>query len=272
MFKFITTRPLWQNILFAFLLVVLIIFLFLKSLNLMTKHGDTLVIPAVTGKSYDQAKKILEDQGFDVQIQDSIYNDTAKGLAVLRQFPEGEAIVKVNRTVYLTINRAVPPEIEMPNLEGQTFRSAQLALKQYGLKLEDTVYEPNFAKNAVLEIRYNSKRIKPGTRIAMGSEVTLVLGSGLGQEELPVPDLFGKTYMEARVLLESYGLSLGAIAFEGTITDSTNAYIKSQQPEPLLPDGSMRMIRQGQFINVRLQAERPVRQIDSVPAVPQQPE
>lgn len=269
-FKFITARPLWQNILFAILLVIVLVFLFLQSLNLMTRHGDTLVIPSVTGKSFDEAKKILEAQGFDVQIQDSTYNDTAKALAVLRQFPEGEAIVKVNRTVYLTINRAVPPDIEMPNLESLTFRSAELALKQYGLKLGDTTYERDMAKNAVLKQVYKGQRIKPGTRLPMGSEISLVLGSGLG-DEYPVPDLIGKTYMEARVLLESYGLNLGATAFTGGITDSTNAYIYDQQPLPKLPDGTMNTIRQGQFINVRLQAEKPIR-TDTLPAPPTQPE
>ncbi len=183
----------------------------------------------------------------------------------MRQFPEGEAIVKVNRTVYLTINRAVAPEIEMPNLEGLSFRSAEIALKQYNLKLKDTSYEPNFAKNAVLEQHYNGKRIKPGTRLAMGSGISLILGSGLGQEEFPVPDLFGKTYTEARVLLESYGLSLGATAFEQGVADSANAYIYVQQPEAVLPDGRMNTIRQGQSINVRLQGQRPVRTTDSIP-------
>jgi beta-lactam-binding protein with PASTA domain len=272
MFKFITTRPLWQNILFAVILIILLLFLFLQSLNLLTKHGDTLVIPSVTGKPYDQAKKILEDQGFDVEIQDSIYNDTAKALAVLRQFPDGEAIVKVNRTVYLTINRAVPPEIEMPNLEGQTFRSVQLALKQYGLKLDDTLYETNFAKNAVIEVRYKGQRIKPGTKIAMGSGIVLVLGSGLGQEELPVPDLFGKTYAEARVLLESYGLILGSIAYDGSVSDTSIAYIHTQMPTPLMPDGTVSMIRPGQSINIRLVAQRPVRTDDSTTVPAQQPE
>lgn len=271
MFKFITARPLWQNILFAIILVFILLFLLLQSLNLITRHGATLVIPSVTGKSYDEARKILEDQGFEVQIQDSIYNDTAKALAVLRQFPEGEAVVKANRTVYLTINKAVPPDIEMPNLEGLSFRSAEIALKQYNLKLEDTTYEPNFAKNAVLEQRFQGQRIKPGTRLPMGSGISLVLGSGLGQEQFPVPDLFGKTYSEARVLLESYGLSLGATAFVGPVSDSANAYIYDQQPLPTLPDGRMNTIRQGQFINVRLQAERPVRATDSIPAPPQQP-
>ncbi|AXY78654.1 PASTA domain-containing protein [Paraflavitalea soli] len=267
-----TKRPLWQNILFAIVLVIIILFLFLQSLNLLTRHGDTLVIPTVTGKSFEEAKKILESQGFDVQIQDSVYNDTAKALAVLRQFPEGEDIVKVNRTVYLTINRAVAPEIEMPNLEGLTFRSAEIALKQYNLKLQDTSYVRDMAKNAVLEQHYNGKRIKPGTRLPMGSGISLVLGSGLGNEEFPVPDLIGKTYTEARVLLESYGLNLGATAFEPGVADSANAYIHEQQPDAVLPDGRMNMIRQGQVINVRLQAQRPPpRAVDTTSPAPQQP-
>ena len=272
MFKFITSRPLWQNILFALILVFLLLFLFLQSLNLVTRHGTTMVIPTVTGKSYEEAKKILEAQGFEVQLQDSIYNDTAKPLSVLRQFPDAEEVVKVNRTVYLTINRAVAPDIEMPNLEGLTFRSAEIALKQYNLRLEDTTYVPNFAKNSVLEQHYKGKRIRPGTRLPMGSGITLVLASGLGNEELPVPDLFGKTYTEARVLLESYGLTLGATAFEQGVADSTNAYIYTQQPESILPDGRINMIRQGQSINVRLQAQRPVRDSTALPAQPEQPE
>lgn len=258
MFKFITGKPLWANILFAIGLVIIILFLFLQSLNLMTRHGDTLIIPSVTGKSYDQAKKVLEDAGFDVQIQDSVYSDTAKALSVMRQYPEGEAVVKVNRTVYLTINRAIAPEVEMPNLEGMSFRSAELALKQYSLKLEDTSYQPNFARNSVLVQNYNGQRIKAGTKLSMGSGISLVLGSGLGDDQFPVPDLIGKTYAEARVVLESYGFSLGAVAMEPGITDSSVAYIYSQQPEASLSDGRVNMIRKGQFINIRLQAEKPV--------------
>jgi beta-lactam-binding protein with PASTA domain len=267
-FKFITGKPLWANILFAIGIVVVVLFLVLQSLNFITKHGDTLVIPSVTGKSYDEAKKVLEGAGFDVEVQDSIFNDTAKALAVLRQFPEGESIVKVNRTVYLTINRAVAPEIEMPSLEGLSFRSAELAIKQYGLRLGDTSYQQNFAKNAVLEQHFNGQRIKAGTRIAMGSSISLVLGSGLGQDQLPVPDLFGKTFMEAKVMLESYGLAMGVPVFDPGITDSANAFIKDQNPKPYSPDGRISMMRAGQSIDITLSATRPVRPdapMDSIP-------
>ena len=269
MFKFITGKPLWVNILFALGVIIVVLFIFLQSLNLLTKHGDTLVIPSVTGKSFEQAKKILEDKGFDVELQDSVYNDTAAALSVLRQFPDADEMVKVNRTVYLTINRAVPPVIEMPNLEGLSFRSAEIALKQYGLKLGDTSYKPDFAKNSVLEQQYKGQRIKPGTKLAMGSVISMVLGSGLGNDEFAVPDLFGMTYNEARVLLESIGLNPGVVVPDGEVRDTLNAYIYRQSPERVTPDKHLNRIRQGQSVDVWLSTQKPVRQIDS--AAVQQP-
>ncbi|HUR10363.1 MAG TPA: PASTA domain-containing protein, partial [Flavitalea sp.] len=194
MFKIITGKPLWVNILFGFLLVFIVLFIFLLSLDFFTKHGKTLTIPEITGKSLAEAERILDERGFEVEIQDSIYVDTAEAMIVLKQFPEPDAVVKENRTVYLTINRSVPPTIEMPNLISMTFRSAEMSMRQYGLNLEDTFYRPDIAKNAVLEQRYNGQPIKPGTKIQMGSNITLVLGSGLGETEFGVPDLFGLSY------------------------------------------------------------------------------
>lgn len=259
MFKFITSKPLWANILFAIGLIVVALFIFLVSLNWITKHGDTLVIPAVTGKTYDEAKKILEDKGFDVAIQDSVYNDTAAALSVLRQFPDADEFVKENRTVYLTINRAVPPNIEMPNLEGLSLRSAEIALKQYHLKLGDTTFKPDFAKNSVLEQHYNGQRIKAGTKLPQGSSISLVLGSGLGTDEFAVPDLFGMTYSEARVLLESIGLTPGMPVLDPAVLDTGNAYIYRQIPERIGPDRQINRIRQGQVIDLWLGTTKPER-------------
>ncbi|WEK38049.1 MAG: PASTA domain-containing protein [Candidatus Pseudobacter hemicellulosilyticus] len=271
MFKFITGKPLWANILFALGIIVVILFIFLQSLNLLTKHGHTLTIPAVTGKSYDEAKKILEENGFDVEIQDSTYNDTAAALSVLRQFPDADEVVKVNRTVYLTINRAVPPTIEMPNLEGLSFRSAEIALQQYGLNLGDTTYKPDFAKNSVLEQHLNGQRIKAGTKLPMGSAISLVLGSGLGSDEFTVPDLTGMTYNEARILMESIGLSFGVVLPDGDVRDTLNAYIYRQDPERFTPDQQLNRIRQGQSVDIFLGIKKPVRPVDSLPASSTQP-
>ncbi|HEX6427844.1 MAG TPA: PASTA domain-containing protein [Niastella sp.] len=255
LFKFMTGKPLWIHILAGIALVLLLVVLFLQSLHLITRHDKTLIIPAVMGKSFADAKQILESKGFEVELQDSIYNDTAKPLSVLRQFPDAEAVVKVNRTVYLTINKAIAPLIEMPNLEGLSFRSAEIAMNQYGLKLEDTLYRTDFAKNSVLEQQYNGERIKAGTKIPQGSEILLILGSGLGHEDFSVPDLVGLNYNDAKVLLESNGLNVGSVI----PSVDPNAFVGRQSPEHMTPDGRVNRIRQGQSVDLWLQADKPVK-------------
>ena len=274
MFSFITGKPLWINILFGFLLIFIVLFLFLISLDFFTKHGKTLTIPEITGKSLAEAERILDERGFDIEIQDSIYVDTAEAMTVLKQFPEADAVVKENRTVYLTINRSVPPTIEMPNLISMTFRSAEMSLRQYGLYLEDTFYRPDIAKNAVLEQRYNGEPIKPGTKIQMGSSITLILGSGLGDNEFSVPDLFGMNYYEARTLAESTGLIIVPVIVAPDVQDTASAYVYKQIPERVTVDRRINRIRPGQSIDVFLQFQKPVRIVDTTirPLIPEQQE
>jgi beta-lactam-binding protein with PASTA domain len=263
MFRFITGKPLWINILFALVLVFIILFLFLLSLDFFTRHGKTLSIPAVMNMPLAQAEKVLTDQGFDIVIQDSIYSDSAAPLSVLRQFPDADAVVKENRTVYLTINRAIAPAIDMPNLEGMSYRTAVLVLKQYGLKLKDTVFRSDFAKNSVLEQQYEGDRIKPGTKINMGSGIVLVLGSGLGQDEFNVPDLFSLTYSEATMMLQSTGLTVGAVVPDPDVTDPNNGFVYRQNPERLTYDRRLNRIRPGQTIDLWLSHDKPVREGDT---------
>lgn len=272
MFKFITAKPLWVNILFSLVLIFVILFIFLLSLNYFTQHGKTLTIPMVTGVSLAEAEKILEVNDFEIIIQDSVYVDTAGPLSVLRQFPEADAVVKENRTVYLTINRAVPPMIEMPNFINMTYRSAEIAVKQYGLNLEDTLYRHDFARNAVLDQQFNGESIKPGTRISMGSNIVLILGSGLGQNEFSVPDLVGLTYPEALTLLESNQLNYGTLIIDRDVTDTLNAFVYRQRPDRFGFEGRINKIRQGQTVDIWVGVQRPVRTMDtlSTPTLPNQ--
>lgn len=244
------------------MLLVLLLLLFLGSLDLITRHGKTMKIPAVLGQSISQAKKTLESQGFEVVIQDSTYNDTLPPLQVIKQFPEADNLVKVNRTVYLTINRAIAPEIDMPNLLSMTFRNAEMVLRRYGLKLGDTLFKPDFARNSVLDQEFKGASIKPGTKIQQGSEITLVLGNGVGIEFV-VPDLFGLTYREARSALSESGLIIGSIVPDNDVKDTANAYVYRQNPDRFDFEKKLNRIRQGQIIDVWLSAQKRERIVDS---------
>jgi beta-lactam-binding protein with PASTA domain len=87
MLRFITGKPLWVNILFAVILIFILLFLFLISLDFFTRHGKTLTYPGCYEYAYSEAEKVLKDQGFDIEIQDSIYSDTAAPLSCYKTVP-----------------------------------------------------------------------------------------------------------------------------------------------------------------------------------------
>ena len=259
MFKFITHRPLWVNIIAGIVLALALFFFFLLSLDWITCHGKSATVPSVNGKSYEEARKILRKAGFDVEIQDSIYADTLKPMMVMKQIPEADEVVKTNRTVYLIVSRAVPPFIEMPNLKGYSLRNATMILENLDLKLGDTTFRPDFAKNAVLEQLYNGAEIKPGTQIRKGSLISFVLGDGVGNREFAVPVIVGMKYADAKAMLEGAGLGIGAIVTDENVTDTMSAYIYWQNPPRFDDEKRLLHIRSGQLMDVKLQADKPAK-------------
>ncbi len=214
-------------------LVIALIFAFFSSLDWMTKHGDIRKVPSVLGKNISEATRFLESQGFEVEVQDSVYIDTAARSSVIRQSPDADVEVKANRTIFLTINRAVAPLIDMPDLRGYSFLSAKLYLQSLGLKLGDTSYRPDIARNSVLEQSYDKQPVPPGTKISMGSAINLILGDGIGNATMEVPDLIGMTFEQAKSYLNSMNISLGAVVADAGVTDKEQAFVYKQSPERL---------------------------------------
>jgi beta-lactam-binding protein with PASTA domain len=258
-FKIITHRPLWVNILAGIILALIIFFLFLLSLKCLTRHGKSATVPSVTGMKYEEAKKMLRQAGFAVEIQDSLYVDTLPPMAVIKQLPEADEVVKANREVYLIINRFEPPLLEMPNLVGYSFRNAEMVLTNIGLKIGDTTFEPDFAKNIVRKQIYKGENISPGTKVRKGSVISLVLGDGVGNREFAVPDITGMTFCDVKEKLEGSGVLIGAIVLDPDVTDTCSAWVYWQNPERFDDDKRINRIRSGQTIDVRLQLDKPSR-------------
>jgi eukaryotic-like serine/threonine-protein kinase len=250
MFKFITDRPFWVNLLAAAALGLLLIFFTLQMLGWITKHGEYLTVPAVKGKPTDEAIKLLESKGFDVTIQDSIFTDTLQRGIVIKQLPDADATVKVNRTVFLTVNRYMPPMIIMPALEGKSLGFALELLKRSHLQLGDTTFKPDFMKGSVLEQQYKGSKIEAGTKVVWGSKISLVIAGGLQNEQVLVPDLVGKTYAEAKAELEMSGINIGAIVAKDAIKDTATAYVYRQSPGRYDDEKNLIFIHPGQLMDI----------------------
>lgn len=261
MFKYIARQPFWVNLILAILFLVLLGSIVLLSLSWFTNHGHYLKVPSVIGKKVPDAIAFLEDQGFEVVIIDSAFNEELPLNSVKKQLPDAGATVKVNRTVFLNINPNSLPMVDMPKLEGLTYRFALDNITKNHLKLGDTSHRADFMKGSVLEQHYKGSRVVPGTKLRWGSTVDLVIGGGLIQEEIKVPDLIGLTVSEAKGEIESKGLLLAAILTTGPVSDTANAYVIRQNPDALSDDMKPVFIRPGQTIDIWISTEAPA--IDS---------
>ncbi|MGH2644579.1 MAG: PASTA domain-containing protein [Chitinophagaceae bacterium] len=257
MFKWLTQRSFFANLIAACILFFLLGVLFFASLGLITRHGQTEKVPDVNGQSFSSAKKLLTALNFNVIVQDSAYVDSLPPLSIVRQMPDSGSVVKVDRTIYLTLNKTSPPLTAMPELVNYSFRSAVMTLESQRLQLGDTLYKPDIAKDAVLDQLYQGKSIKAGTMIPEGSKITLVLGDGVGNVPNPVPNLIGITYQQALDLLSGSSLSPGVVLTSGTLTDTMNAFVFKQNPAPVNQGGQPNYIRSGETIDMWISQANP---------------
>ncbi|MBW0177992.1 PASTA domain-containing protein [Sediminibacterium sp.] len=272
----ITEKPLWVNILAGLGIILILIILFFSLLGWITGYGNITKVPSVTGQEVTAATQLLEQAGFEVEIQDSVYVDSIPKLAVVRQTPEADASVKTGRTIYLTVNRMVPPQVEMPSLIGYSVKSAELYLQSLQLKMGTVTYKPDIARNSVLEQLYNGVTVKEGDKVPLGATISFVLGSGLGGNEMDVPNLIGMTLSEARSYLSSMSINVGAVVALGAIRDSATAFVVRQSPEYLsdmLDEAGSRTpnkIRQGQLMDIYISSIAPIRDTGRIIPPPNQ--
>jgi beta-lactam-binding protein with PASTA domain len=226
---YLKTKQFRANLLLAIGTVVVIVLIAFFSLSFYTRHGTGIPVPQLKGLQVEKAMSLLKEQGFDYKI-DSVYVlDQAPG-SVVEQDPDPGTNVKENRTIYLTVVTRLAPPISLPDLEPYTYREAVATLANYGLKVGDTTYKSDIARDRILEMRFGGQEIKAGTSVPKGSRIDLVLGNGEGASEVDIPDLVNQDLDAAKFVIKQGGLTVGTITYQGTITDSTSLVVVAQSP------------------------------------------
>lgn len=86
---------------------------------------EDITVPDVTGKQVEIAKKILKDKKLDVSVKEVESDEVSVG-EVISQTPSGGAVVKANRTIYLTVSKGNKgEEVLIPDLRSLTFDEAE---------------------------------------------------------------------------------------------------------------------------------------------------
>lgn len=225
---YLRTETFRRNLIIAIISVIAFILLIFFSLRYYTRHGEGVPVPKLQGLTVEEAVELLESQGLEYHI-DSVYQmDKPPGM-VVEQDPEPNTNVKLNRTIYLTIITRNAPDVGFPDIFEKTFLEAKAVLSNYGIKIGDTSYISDIARDRVLQVEFRGKQIRPGDEIPKGSAIKLVLGDGKGASEVDLPNVVGLLLNEAIFSLQGSSLKPGMITYEN-VTDSATARVIKQFP------------------------------------------
>ncbi|MEQ9265213.1 MAG: PASTA domain-containing protein [Balneolaceae bacterium] len=176
-----------------------------------TNYNEGVTVPDVTRVSLEEAEVLLTSYGLRFEVADRRSNSAFPANYVIDQSPSSSVIVKPNRKIYLTVNTAVKPKVEVPNVVNLSLRNAQIQLQNYGLEVGSISYESSRFKNAVLR-----QSIAEGIVVDKGATINLVISDGLGDKIVQIPEIIGLRLPEAQLKLREAGLRVGEIRFQPT--------------------------------------------------------
>lgn len=221
---------------------VLVIMIVVFYLDAYTAHGEKIEVPNIVGMNTARGVEKLDEVGLKIEILDSVYDPEKPTGTIVSQDPLPTKLstvsVKSGRIIRVQVSKKTRL-VEMPSLIDKSERFAESVLKNRGLKFKKTYVPTNEANGAVLKQLFNGNEIKEGTRVPIGSTITLVVGQNNAQLPVTLVDLSGLTISEANARLSGMSLQLFVGSCSGCISgaDSLNAIITIQSPEYL--DGTM---------------------------------
>lgn len=242
-----------------------VLFLFFNFLlPIVTHHGQFITVPNLQGISLEEVDAYLAQRNLRFEVTEEFsYEPNYPPMAVLQQYPKAGARVKEGRKIYLTLNTKTPPKVKMPNLVDGSVRNAHVRLKSHGLLLGTIKYVPDVAQNAVLEQWHQGREIAPETLVTQGAKIDLVVGAGLGNKMVEVPQVVGMTLEEAKPLLLSVGIQVGNLAYQA-VAQQVSGNILQQRPN------AGQQVRIGEHVDLWLVARQEKETV--VPEAPMLPE
>lgn len=170
--------------LMAMALVIVLLCLGVKyGLDLYTHHGEGIKVPKVENMNYANARALCEQNGLRIMVTDSGYNKRLPANCILAQNPGEGTMVKEGHTIYVTVNAPSSPSFAIPDVvDNSSYREAEAKLTAMGFKLlppKKVMGE----KDWVYGIVSRGRRVSTGDMVSIDSPLTLMIGSGMYDQE-----------------------------------------------------------------------------------------
>jgi beta-lactam-binding protein with PASTA domain len=232
--EFIFSKSFARQLGMAVIIFAGVIMILLLCLNLYTRHGQARPVPDFYGLNLEETALLAKKNKLRCHIIDSVYTTLVPRGCVAEQNPKPGFKVKKWRNISLTINAFRPEMVAMPDLKDLPLRQAIALIESSGLIVGKLIYKPDLSVDVVLSQLFNGKEIAPKDSLQKESFIDLVLGKGLSNQRISVPDLIGMNLDPATDKILGASLNLGTFIYDNTIRssdDTVNAFVYKQNPE-----------------------------------------
>ena len=179
LFKFLTSRTFFIQAFIALAIVVGFTFLVIQFLDFRTNHGQEIKVPDLSKMKLEIAEEKLNELDLEVFLLDTVeFNADFPPFTILEQDPKAGSLVKDGRKVYVKLNAGEFTDITIPEFKDKTFRQISSTIKSLTLKEGKITYKPHIAKDVVLQIYQDGRRLRAGDKVKKNSTLDFVLGDG----------------------------------------------------------------------------------------------
>ena len=174
--------------------------------------GRSLPTPNLIGKSVAEARRITSDLGVDLEVDDEHRRNSDNvpvGHIVWQNRTAGAAsFIKRGSSLRVELS-AGPLVLRVPDLSGETPGTGILRLGQQNLKLANLSYVETDVAGVL------AAEPPAGTVVGPQSGISLLVGVPAGARRFIMPDLIDRRLDVVRPALESRGLTVSQVKFEG---------------------------------------------------------
>ncbi|WP_163653912.1 Stk1 family PASTA domain-containing Ser/Thr kinase [Listeria sp. PSOL-1] len=150
------------------------------SINIYVSIGSKKIsVEDFSGRSYDETKKLLKEQGFKSISKKEEYNDSIdKGMIISQEPSPGSEVVAKDTDVVFVVSKGVAP-FKLNDLTGYSKRGLDDYAASNGITIKTTEENANAAKGQVIK-----QTPAAGTEINKGSTVNVVISAGPKEKEV----------------------------------------------------------------------------------------
>ncbi len=217
--SFISSKFFWFNVLAAVIIATIICFGVMFWLDSYTRHGESVMVPKVTGLYEQEAELLLRDLSLSYEIIDSVHRRNLEPGEIVEQTPGADSFVKKHRKIYITVNARSPKMVIFNDYRGYSFRKAQSNYRNQGYIVDSIRFVPSEYSGELIDVEYKNEIVTRGQKLPEAAKLVLIVGQLDNSQQTIMPSLYGLSLADAKLLVRDSALIVGAVNFDEDVLD-----------------------------------------------------